>query len=184
MSFKTTAVLIVLLLALGGFGYQTVLNKPPATPVPRPFVYSFAMEDLVEIDVQHQGRNARVVWDAAASVWHFSDRALGEVDGGRMNGIRLLLSGPGANRVLFSATATAAQQAEYGFSRPSADIRIKLKDGSQHRVLLGDRTPDGRNYYTKSEDSATIYLVDYTWGNEIIRFVTEPPVKKAEPAPS
>ncbi|MSQ27191.1 MAG: DUF4340 domain-containing protein [Dehalococcoidia bacterium] len=179
MSFKTTGLLVTVLVVLAVFGCNTVFNKPPPAAPTRPFVYTFAMENIVDIDVRRPNAALRVVWDEANSVWNFADAALGEVDGGRMNGIRLLLSGPGANRVLFRSAPSEAQLADYGFNRPIADIRIKLKDGSSHRVLLGDQTPDGRNYYTKSDDSATIYLVDFTWGNEIVRFVTEPPVKKA-----
>ena len=180
MSFKTTGFLLVLLAVFAIFGYNAVFNKPAPSAPTRPFVYSFAMESIVDIEARHSGASLRVVWDEGNSVWRFADAAMGEVDGGRMNGIRLLLSGPGANRVLLRSAPTPAQLAEYGLTQPSADIRIKLKDGSEHRVLLGDRTPDSRNYYTKSDDSATIYLVDFTWGNEIVRFVTEPPVKKPD----
>ncbi len=178
MSFKATGLLVVLLVVRAAYGYNTVFNKPAPTAPTRPFVYSFAMENIIDIEVRRPETALRVVWDDGNSVWKFVDATLGEVDSGRMNGIRLLLSGPGANRVLFKSAPTPGQLTEYGFTRPSADIRIKLKDGSEHRVLVGDRTPDGRNYYTKSDDSDTIFLVDFTWGNEIVRFVTEPPVKK------
>jgi hypothetical protein len=88
------------------------------------------------------------------------------------------LSGPGANRVLVQESFTSAQLAEYGLVNPQIVATIALRNGVVHRVLLGDSTPDSRNYYTKNDNSDSIYLVDFTWGDELARFVTEPPTLK------
>lgn len=179
MSFRTTAFLLLILVGLGGYTYNYVLNKPKPPSVPRPFVYQYDMADIVSMELRHAGKTVSVYLDPKDE-WQFTDPAMGEVDAGRLNGIRLLLSGPGANRLLFSEAATPAQMADYGFNNPQVVANISLKDGKRHTVLLGDQTPDTKNYYTKNGDQDPIYLVDYTWGNELKRFVNEPPVKKAE----
>jgi len=179
MSFKTTAFLLIVLLGLGGYVYNYVLNKPRPPSTPRPFVYQYEMTDINAMELRHDGKTTNVYLDPASDEWKFVDPEFGEVDAGRLNGIRLLLSGPGAYRVLFTEAPTAGQLAEYGFNNPSVVANIALKDGRRHQVILGDQTPDGRNYYTKNGDSDTIYLVDYTWGNELKRFVNEPPLQKA-----
>jgi hypothetical protein len=183
MNFKTTAFLLLALLVLGGYTYNYVINKPRPPAEPRPFVYQFEMTDIVAMELRHDGRTTNVYLDQATDEWKFVDPDGGEVDAGRLNGIRLLLSGPGANRLLF-ADPTQAQLAEFGFNSPSVIANITLKDGTRHQVLLGDLTHDGRNYYTKNSDSNTVYLVDYTWGNELKRFVNEPPVMTATETPA
>ena len=178
MSFKTSGVLLLVLAVLGGYAYVSVFNKPPPLSEPRPYVYDYDMSDIFRMDVRYQDGTTNLVWDDEKAEWFFTDPSRGEVDGGRVNGIRLLLSGPGANRVLFRDAPTPTQLGEFGFDDPQIDVTIVLQNGTVHRVLVGDTTPDGQNYYTKNADSDTIYLVDYTWGDEIARFVTEPPIAK------
>ena len=184
MSFRATAFLLLILVGLGGYTYNYVLNKPKPPSQPRPFVYQYDMADITSMELRHQGKTVSVYLDPQKDEWQFTDAEMGEVDAGRLNGIRLLLSGPGANRLLFSEAPTPAQLAEYGFNNPQVVAGIGLKDGNRHQVLLGDQTPDGKNYYTKNSDKDPIYLVDYTWGNELKRFVNEPPVKKAAEGPA
>ncbi len=176
MSFKTTGILLFVLALMGGYVYTYVLNAPKPPSTPRPYVYQYDMEDIVRMDVTSAGSTVKVVYNEDSQEWRFEDASRGQVDQGRLNGIRLLLSGPGANRVLLTETPTPQQLAEYGFNNPQAVANLTLKDGSLHQVLLGDQTPDGKNYYIKNGDTGTVYLVDYTWGNEIKRFVSQPPI--------
>ena len=178
MSFKTTGILLLLFALMGSYAYFYVGNKPAAPKPQTTFMYKYEMTDIVRMEVQYKGESTSMVWDNDKSEWHFTDPAKGEVDPSRANGIRLLLSGPGTHRVFLQESATPGQLKEYGLADPQVVATIALKDGTVHRVLIGDATPDGRNYYTKNDDSATIYLVDFTWGNELIRFVQEPPVQK------
>ncbi len=180
MSFRTTGFLLIILLALGGYVYNNVLNKPKPPSAPRPFVYQYEMTDIISMELKYNNKTTSVYLDPSSDDWKFTDPAVGEVDAGRLNGIRLLLSGPGANRLLsFNEAPNQSQLGEYGFGRPTVVANITLKDARQHTVLLGDQTPDGKNYYTKNGDSDSVYLVDYTWANVLKRFVDEPPVKKA-----
>ena len=179
MNFKATGILLLLLIILGGYAYNFVLNKP-APPAPKPpQVYQFDMDNIVKLDLQYQGKSVVVIQDPQTEEWSFPDLSLGEVDLPRITGMRLLLSGPGANRQLFSDRPSPVQLQEYGLAPPNIDVAITLKSGATHTVLIGVMTPNERNYYTKNADSDTIYLVDYTWGDEIIRFVAEPPLKPA-----
>ena len=178
MSFRTTGVLLVLLAILTGYVYNYVLNKPAPPGEPRSYVYQYDMLDITEIKVNYDNKATDIWWDDPNATWHFKDESLGSVDNQRVNGIRLLLSGPGANRVLVAANPTPAQLQDYGFTTPLITATIKLKSGEVHTVLLGTKTPDGGNYYVKNSADNVVYLVDYTWGDELARFVTEPPLVK------
>lgn len=178
MSFKTTGVLLLVFALLGSYVSTNIVNKPPPPRPKAPFVYQYEMTDIVRMEVRYRDQSTNMVWDEKESKWRYTDPEKGEVDPGRANGMRLLLSGPGAHRVLAQQSPTSEQLREYGFANPQVIATIALKDGTLHRVLLGDRTPDSRNYYTKNDNSDSIYLVDFTWGNELVRFVTEPPTAK------
>lgn len=176
MNFRTTAVLLVLLAAIGGYAYFYGRGAPPPSPEKPPYVYSVQLEDIVKMDVTYRGQKVELVYDADKKEWNFADPSKGKVDQGRVNGIRLLLTGPGSKRVLFKGKVE--NLVDFGLDRPQTIASISLKDGSTHSVLIGEKTPNGESYYIKNQDDNDIYLVDFTWGNEIARFVAEPPVEK------
>lgn len=89
-------------------------------------------------------------------------------------GIPLLLSGPGAER-LIAAAATDKQLESYGLKAPRMKIELTLKNEDTILVDIGDRTPDGQTYYIKKRDSQAVYTVDHTWYEVLERLVREPP---------
>lgn len=179
MNFKTTGILILALAILSGYVYYNRTNRVPPPLRQTTFVYQYDISDILRMDVQYRGQTVSVKWDGTNSEWNFTDQSDKKVHPDRANGMRVLLSGPGTNRVLLTETVTPEQLKEYGLVEPQVVATIALKTGRVHRVLLGDRTPDGRNYYIKNSDSDGVYLVDFTWGNEIARFVNEPPILTA-----
>ena len=181
MNFKTTGILILVLAILSGYIYYDRMNRVPPPRRETTFVYQLDISDIARMDVQYRGQTVSVKWDETNSEWYFTDQSDKKVHPDRANGLRVLLSGPGANRVLLTETATPEQLKEYGLVEPQVVATIALKTGRVHRVLLGDRTPDGNNYYIKNGDRDGVYLVDFTWGNEILRFVAEPPIVTPTP---
>jgi hypothetical protein len=89
-------------------------------------------------------------------------------------GIPLLLSGPGANRLILQ-NATDAQVADYGFNTPNLTATLTLDDGKTYEVQVGDLNPEGTNYYTRLASNNDIYTVDKSWYDVISRIVTDPP---------
>ncbi len=179
MNFKTTAVLLLMLMLVGGYAYLYGRPAPPPPQEKPPFVYSVDIEDIVRMEVVHDNQKLELKWDEGGSKWVFADPSKGEVDQGRVNGVRLLLTGPGSKRVLFREKVSDFSQ--YGLEKARTIATVELKNGSIYTVLIGDRTPSGDSYYIRNKDDDQIYLVDFTWGNEIARFVTEPPIAKDQP---
>ncbi len=179
MSFKTTIALLILLGLVGSYAFLYGRAAPPPPPEKPPFVYSVNIEDIIRMDVTYNNQKIELKWDDNQSKWIFVDSSRGEVDQGRVNGIRLLLTGPGSKRVLFKGDVSDFSQ--FGLENARTVATVELKDGSVHTVLIGDRTPSGESYYIRNKDDSQVFLVDFTWGNEIARFVTEPPIAK-EPA--
>jgi hypothetical protein len=182
VSFRLTAVLVVIFAALGGYVYFYGPKQQVKASERPPYLYEIDLSDIVHLDVTHQGKRISMDWDDDKDEWRFlpDSSVQGKVDQLRVNGLRLLLSGPGSKRVLFADKV--ADIAEFGLTRPFVVANVTTKEGYKFRVLVGDQTPNGQSHYVKLEDYDPVYLVDYTWGNELARFVNEPPVTTEEPA--
>lgn len=182
MSFRLTAVLMVVFAALGGYVYYYGPKDVVQEKERPPYLYEIDMSDITHLDVNFQDKSISMDWDDDKKEWHFlpDSTAQGKVDQLRVNGLRLLLSGPGSNRVLFAEKV--GNLADYGLDDPLIVANVTVKNGNKFKVLIGMTTPNGQNHYIKLADYDPVYLVDYTWGSELARFVNEPPIAKDEPA--
>lgn len=179
MSFRTTLALLVVLALLGTYA-RFLTQAPEASPTVEraPYVYSVDFLDIVHIAVERQGKVVSLDWNEEKGEWSFPDSSMGPADQGRMNGIRVLLSGPGSSRVLSQNKVDDLSQ--FGLSPPQMVATVRLKNGQSLKVLVGNKTANDINFYVQNEGYDPIYLVDYSWGNEMERFVADPPVVKAE----
>jgi len=180
MSFKLTAVLMVLLALLAGTAYAVERTKPKVEKPPTNYLYKFKYEDISRIDLAVADKTLcvreRQVGDNAG--WVFCDAGATEADTVSASNIQLIMSGPAYDRAVVDGEAATAKLADYGLAKAQISATITLKDGRTHTALLGDKTPDGKFHYAKNAYSATIYLVDKVWGDELTRVVNNPPVKQ------
>jgi hypothetical protein len=85
-----------------------------------------------------------------------------------------------------SLDVPANRAADYGLLPPMATLEITLKDGTQHRLLLGNPTFDGRQLYAEIDpqpqprDTMTVTLVPLDLKNAIERPLIE---WERQPAP-
>lgn len=171
------AALAVLGVVLHFFG-----PRPQAVPVaePRTFVWSFDFTKLQRIAIELPAAGKSEAWvKHADGSWYF-DRPDGpKVDQKRWGGgIPLILSGPGAER-LIASEATGDQLAIYGFGEPRMIIGITTEGGETVEVAVGDRTPDLEACYVATVGSNTVYSVDSTWYDVLERLVLDPPYPRA-----
>ncbi len=107
--------------------------------------------------------------------WHFDDAEKTKIDVERWGGgIPLLLSGPGAERVI-AKNAAEEKLAEFGLAQPQMEITLTLEDGDIINITVGNRTPDGNTFYVQVLGSNDVALVDYTWYEVLERLVKVPP---------
>ena len=180
MRLRSILILLVILLALGG--YFIFFNKtepPPENEEPRVFVWLIEMDEIqhIEIRLPHEDRSKAFIKipEGDKFPWHFDDAEKTKVDVARWGGgIPLLLSGPGAERVI-AKDATEEKLAEFGLIQPQMEIILTLEDGDILNITVGDRTPDGNTFYVRAPDSNDVCLVDYTWYEVLERLVKEPP---------
>lgn len=164
---------------IGAAGIYLLTRKPEAPPPkvePRAFVWSVEMEELLTMEIALPFVGKSEAWIKHADKYWYFDKPDGpKVDMKRWGGgIPLLLSGPGAERVIVEE-ATGEQLQVFGLSEPHMIIGLSLVDGSRIDIEIGDTTPDRQSYYVKLKDSNRVYTVDYTWHDVLARLVLEPP---------
>jgi len=180
LRLRSILILLVILLALGGYFYFfNTSEPPPEEKEPRVFVWSIEMDEIqhIEIRLPREDRSEAFVKISQEDKfpWYFDDPQRSEVDVARWGGgIPLLLSGPGAERVI-AKDATEEKLAEFGLTQPQMEIILTLEDGDILNITVGDRTPDGNTFYVKAPNSNDVCLVDYTWYEVLERLVKEPP---------
>ena len=180
MRFKSILILLIILLALGGYFYFSKGSEPsPEKEEPRMFVWVIKMGEIehIEIRLPREDKSEAFVKISQEDKfpWYFDDPQRSEVDVTRWGGgIELLLTGPGAERVI-AKNAAEEKLAEFGLTQPQMEIILTLEDGDILNIKVGDRTPDGINYYVQAPGLNDVALVDYTWYEVLERLVKEPP---------
>jgi len=182
MKLRTILVMAGILVALGALFF--ISRQPPESEPqaePRRFIWSVGMEDLKHLTINLPAERKSEAWVKHEDRYWYFDRPNGtKVNMKRWGGgIPLLLSGPGAER-LITGEATEEQLEMYGFKNPKMEIALILRIEDTIKIEVGNRTLDGRAYYIKLLDSKTIYTVDHTWYDVLKRLVMDPPYPEPE----
>ena len=176
MGLRSILALVVSLVVLGVIYYYSSQTEPPPRQEPRPFVWDVEMEELAKmvISLPHQEKSESWV-KHDDRYWYFD-----QPDGPKVNmerwggGIPLLLSGPGAER-LIAANATDEQLEIFGLIQPKMQIDLTLENQKTIEIDVGDHTPDRQGFYVRLRESRDIYTVHESWYGVMERLVVDPP---------
>jgi len=177
LRIRNILILFAILLALGGYFYFSKTPELPPKVEPRVFLWNIEMGEMQHIKIRLPREDKSVAFvkisQESKFPWYFDDPQRSEVDVARW-GIEFLLTGPGAERVI-AKNATEEKLTEFGLAQPQMEITLTLEDGDILNITVGDRTPDGINYYVQAPGTNDVALVDYTWYEVLERLVKEPP---------
>ncbi len=127
MRFRSILILLVILLGLGMyFIFFNDSEPPPEKKEPRVFVWLIEMDEIQHIEIRLPREDRSEVFIKISQEdkfpWYFDDPQKSEVDVARWGGgIPLLLSGPGAERVI-AEDATEEKLTEFGLTQPLMEI--------------------------------------------------------------
>jgi len=181
MKLRTILIMGGILVALGLFFYISSRPEPEPTVEPRAFVWSVEMEELkhMAISLPPEGKNEAWI-KHEDKYWYFDKPEGPKVNMKRWGGgIPLLLSGPGAER-LIASDSTDEQLRMYGLEDPKMKIDLTLENEDTINIEVGDSTPDGQACYIKLVKSNDVYTVHYTWYEVLERLVLEPPYPESK----
>lgn len=176
---RNILILVVILALLAGVYYWVKQPKPTTPPKTTTYVWLIEMDDIthIQMSLPREGLSQSFIKIPQGDQfpWFFDDPQHSPVNVERWGGgIPLLLSGPGADRII-SENANETKLAEFGLLQPRMEITLTLKDDSTLKIAVGDNTPDGNNYYVQAPSSNTVATVDRTWYKVLERLVKEPP---------
>lgn len=87
--------------------------------------------------------------------WELSSPAGFKADSGKLSSIAINASSVIADKVV---EEDAKDLSLYGLDKP-VSVTLKLTDGTEKTLLIGDATPTKGGYYTKLKDSGKVYVV-------------------------
>ena len=176
MKLENIFVLAAMLAALGILYYFTSQTEPPPPSKPRPFVWDVEMEELTKIAISIPLIQKNEAWVKHEDrYWYFDQTEGPKVNMKRWGGgIPLLLSGPGAER-LITDNASENQLDFFGLLKPSMQVDLTLENKKIIKIDVGDNTPDAQSFYVKLRQSNDVYTVHESWYHVLERLVLEPP---------
>jgi len=184
MKLKSIFVLTAMLAASGILYYFTSQTEPPPPTAPRHFVWDVEMEELAKMAISLPPRQKIEAWVKHEDrYWYFD-----QPDGLKVNmkrwggGIPLLLSGPGAER-LIADNASEKKLGIFGLIEPRMKIDLTLENSKTIQIDVGDSTPDAQGFYVRLRQSKAIYTVHESWYHVLERLVLEPPYPDPEEKP-
>ncbi|MCL5264219.1 MAG: DUF4340 domain-containing protein [Chloroflexi bacterium] len=181
MSYKTTLILLAILVAVGlGVYWQDIRPGPKKEEAKPTQVFNFKSNDVNALDVTYQGKTTELHKESE-SQWKLKKPEESDADYWNVEGMVARLGTLNANRVL---TETTGNLADYGLNQPIAEATIGLADGKQSKFIVGDKSPDGSAYYVKRDDSDTIFLVSTSFISDVVKLATNPPKAKPTPTPA
>ena len=179
MKLQNILILLTILLAVGGCYYFINIPEPLQTPEPQQYVWLIDMEEIKHIEIrlprEDKSQAFIKISEEDKFPWYFDDPQRSDVDTQRWGGgIPLLLSGPGAGRII-AEDASPEKLAEFGLTQPQMEITLTLENEYVMNIAVGDRTPNGIYYYVQAPRTNDVALVDYTWYQVLERLILEPP---------
>jgi len=168
MRWQTTAVLAVILIALGAFYYVYEVRMGPErekTEGRKGRVFAVEPADVAEVELKRTDSTVTLkregdVWQILAPVKARGDR------------------GPIDETVTSIVTARMDREIEadpkalgdFGLDRPAAEATLKLKDGKQIGLILGAKSPTGVWVYAREAGKPAVFVV----GDSVLRDTTRP----------
>lgn len=181
---KTTLILVLLALGLGGFVYfHEIRGKTQQEEVKakQQQVFTFAEDDVQSLMVKTKTYTLMLERNPQGSnpKWLLKSPVSGPANDAIVSYLMDLLVGKSDRGKLRTLSIPANQLAEFGLAQPNATIDIKLKNQQTHQLILGKSDFNNRSVYAQA-DSATepngninVLLVSTDFVNAVNRELSE-----------
>ncbi len=168
MRWQTTAVLAIILIAIGAFYYVYEIRQGPAREqqeARKGRVFTAEPADVTEMQLKRPSDTVNLKregtgWQMLAPVKTSGDRAT--VDDTVSTVVTAKMDREVAN--------APASLADFGLDKPAAELNLTLKDGKHLALLLGAKNPTGVWVYAKEKDKPAVFVL----GESVLRDTTRP----------
>lgn len=182
MSYRMTAILLAVLIVLGGVVYYVQQQPAPKSTAAKsnPSVLSFSPTDATKLVISSGDKATEV--SRQGSNWTLVKPEAGSADNARVQGWIDQIGNLTADRAIDNPSDLSS----YGLTKPKLNVEVDLGGGKTVKLVFGDKTPDGSDYYVQvPSDPAkakAVYLISAPLGDDLISALTKPP--KALPTPT
>ena len=168
MRWQTTAILAVVLLALGAFYYVYEIKGGPARAQVEAQKGRLWTTDAGEVSELWLTRGREVVkLRREADGWQMLEPVATRGDRGKVDETLTTLTTARVDREI---DAAPTQLDQYGLDKPAADVTLQLKDGRRLGLQLGAKNPTGIWVYAREAGKPAVFVVSDT----VLRDVTRP----------
>ncbi len=161
MNFRNTAILVALFALLAGYVYFVEMAKPPVDTTVQDkdkYVFTLGLDDLNALEIRDGDKSLFLVKDGTGT-WFVGGVGAAKADVAQMGSVLTGLTDLRASRVI---TDLSAGLATYGLEQPAVQANIQVTGDKTESLLIGDKVPQGANYYAQRKGVQAIYLVpDY-----------------------
>ena len=156
--FRSTFVLLLVLLGLVGYIYFYEMKRPASSDTAEQKQKVFAVEaDKIEEVVVKAASGERTVLRKAGDAWRIVEPLDVKADESEITGIVTNLASLDIQRVV---DENAADLAQFGLAAPRVELGFKKAGQAEvSRLLLGDKNATGGEIYAKLPGSARVFLV-------------------------
>lgn len=153
---KSTLAVVVLALALGAWVYYREFKHPApekSSDESRP-AFSFTAPDVTAIEIDRQG--LAMDFEKRDANWVVTRPVNTNADQSTLEGLANSLA---AARISRTFAAPADRLGSYGLANPAVKLEIQLKNGTKHRMRLGDKDFSGISVFGMLDDSKDVAVL-------------------------
>src|SRR2546426_1092607 len=168
MRWQTTAILAVVLLALGAFYYVYEIRGGPErakVEAQKGRLWTVDAADVTEVELRRGGEV--VTLKREPDGWRLVGPVTARGDRGKVDETLTTLTTARVDREIESAPT---QLEAYGLDKPAAVVTLRLKNGRQLGLQLGVKNPTAVWVYAREADKPAVFVVSDT----VLRDVTRP----------
>ena len=168
MRWQTTAVLAVILIALGAFYYIYEVRLGPdreKTEGRKGRVFTAEPADVTEVELKRPDSVVKLKREGDG--WQILEPVKARGDRGPIDETVTSVVSAKMDREIEAAPAALG---DFGLDKPAAEVTLRLKDGKQLGLILGGKSPTGVWVYAREAGKAPVFVV----GDSVLRDTTRP----------
>ena len=181
--YRTTLIMLALLVALGVAALLLNNNRSDTTGTPTPVATQYVWQStdaVVGLDVVSGTQKVVLRGDPATASWRLEQPVTGDADTFAVSTIADAFKSLEATSVL----TEKVNLADFGLDPQGLTVTAFFTGAvAQRTVLIGGPTFDGAGYYTKLPDAETVYVVSNTTIEPLKSWLLTPPIAPPTPAP-
>ena len=155
---RSTLVLLVVALALGAYIYFVESQRPPAgTPDPLEAAFDVESDDIDSLSVT-AGNGDRTVIEKDGDRWRIVEPFPVNVDVTQVVSLSSSLASLEVQRVV-AEPGDAPDLEAFGLAEPAIEVGFTTTDGTDARLLIGERSPAGNDLYATVAGSNRVFLI-------------------------